>query len=81
MLSFELWLVNNSWKQLRIIDVYRYLLFQMAVETEEKQYLEQIRKIIKEGYKKSDRTGVGTLSLFGCHMRYSLENSKLHVIE
>lgn len=46
----------------------------MAVETEEKQYLDQIRKIMTEGKMKLDRTGVGTLSLFGYQMRYSLEN-------
>lgn len=44
------------------------------LETDEKQYLQHIQKIISFGAKKSDRTGVGTLSLFGAQMRYSLKN-------
>ncbi|XP_049861300.1 thymidylate synthase [Schistocerca gregaria] len=39
---------------------------------EEYQYLKHIERIISHGNKKSDRTGVGTLSLFGAQMRYSL---------
>ncbi|XP_076630543.1 thymidylate synthase [Colletes latitarsis] len=42
---------------------------------EEYQYLHLIDKIIKEGAKRIDRTGVGTLSIFGAHMRFSLRDS------
>ncbi|XP_076236857.1 thymidylate synthase [Calliopsis andreniformis] len=42
---------------------------------EEYQYLNLIEKIIKTGNKKTDRTGVGTLSIFGAQMRYSLQNN------
>lgn len=43
-------------------------------ELEEYQYLSLIDKIMKEGAKKSDRTGVGTLSIFGTSMRFNLRN-------
>ncbi|KZC08866.1 PREDICTED: thymidylate synthase [Dufourea novaeangliae] len=42
---------------------------------EEYQYLHLIDKIIKNGTKKSDRTGVGTMSIFGSHMRFSLQDN------
>ena len=49
----------------------------LSAEHEEYQYLNHIDKIIKHGLKKNDRTGVGTYSLFGAQMRYSLRNGKL----
>ncbi|XP_069679212.1 thymidylate synthase [Periplaneta americana] len=45
-----------------------------VIEHEEYQYLNHIDKIIKAGFQKKDRTGVGTYSLFGAQMRYSLRN-------
>ena len=41
---------------------------------EEYQYLNLIQKIITEGVKRGDRTGTGTLSVFGAQMRYSLKD-------
>jgi hypothetical protein len=61
----------NSGDADRAIDV------SQSVEHEECQYLNHIDKIIKHGFKKNDRTGVGTYSLFGAQMRYSLRNGKL----
>lgn len=49
---------------------------QNGEEHEEYQYLNLIKKIIKEGTRKDDRTGVGTLSIFGTQMRFNLRDSK-----
>ena len=37
---------------------------------DEHQYLEVVRRIIETGTVKGDRTGVGTISIFGTQMRY-----------
>ena len=40
----------------------------------EKGYLSLLKKLIDEGTEREDRTGVGTLSLFGEQLKFNLEN-------
>ncbi|XP_055617210.1 thymidylate synthase isoform X2 [Toxorhynchites rutilus septentrionalis] len=47
---------------------------------EEIQYLDLIRTILANGNKRQDRTGVGTLAIFGTQMRYSLRNNTLPLL-
>jgi thymidylate synthase len=39
-----------------------------------KEYLTLMQKVLDEGTKKSDRTGTGTLSIFGYQMRFNLQD-------
>lgn len=45
-----------------------------------KEYLQILKDVKQYGYKKGDRTGTGTTSLFGVQARFSLKHSNLPVV-
>ena len=47
---------------------------------EEYQYLNLINNILINGYPKSDRTGIGTLSLFGTKLVFNLQNNTIPLL-
>ena len=52
----------------------------MKENTEERQYLDLVQRVIDSGVRKGDRTGVGTVSLFGCQARYSLRDGRFPLL-
>lgn len=50
------------------------------INQEEQNYLDLLKNILDNGSKRSDRTGVGTLSLFGTQLRFSLANNVVPIL-
>lgn len=53
--------------------------FQEVYQFKEEQYLEIMRQIMERGIERDDRTGTGTLSLFGTQQRYDLSNDEFPI--
>lgn len=51
-----------------------------SINPDEDQYLDLIRKVLKNGNKRLDRTGVGTMSLFGAQMRFNIRDGILPLL-
>ncbi|KAI6223063.1 Thymidylate synthase [Aphelenchoides fujianensis] len=51
-----------------------------VANTDELKYLDQIREIFARGTLRADRTGTGTLSIFGMQQRYSLRDSTMPLL-
>lgn len=49
-------------------------------EHPEQQYLDLVRRVWTEGFERRDRTGVGTRSLFGATLRYSLADDAVPLL-
>ncbi|PAV71627.1 hypothetical protein WR25_11915 [Diploscapter pachys] len=52
----------------------------MEENRDETNYLVQIKEILEKGKERTDRTGVGTISIFGMQARYDLRNNKIPLL-
>jgi len=61
-------------------DIIIFLSEYISRNTEEIQYLDLIRSILKDGRRCQNRTGIDTISKFGASVRYSLRDNKIPLL-
>jgi thymidylate synthase len=63
-------MLNLTEKEIKLIENSR-----LEAEHEEYKYLNLLNKILTEGIKKEDRTGTGTISIYGTSLKFDLKES------
>lgn len=58
----------------------RYTRYKREINSGEKQYLDLVKHVLLNGDKRPDRTGTGTLSVFGNTMRFCLRGGKVPLL-
>lgn len=60
--------------QFRLFDLGR------SPETDEQEYIRLLQRILTKGKERGDRTGVGTVSVFGAQLRFDLRDGRMPLI-